>query len=103
MASKHDKTKRAYQFFLESDRANRVFTLEEVAAVSGWSLGTTRTYRTKKWHFFIQALEEGLTCPGIKNISEDAFIRIHAQRTDVGNDILRPRFTPDVDALLDKC
>jgi hypothetical protein len=103
MPSKHDKTKRAYHFFLEAEQAKRGFTLEEVAAVSGWSLGTTRTYRTKKWHFFIQELDGVFTCPGITNISEDAFIRIHAQRTDVGNDILRPRFTPEVDALIDKC
>ena len=102
MPSKNDKIVRAYEFFIEAEQNKRVFSLEEIAAASGWSVGTTRTYKTKKWHFFLIETTEGYVCEGVINISQDAFIRIHAQRTDVGGDILRPRFTLEVDALVDK-
>lgn len=102
MPSKNDKTIKAYRFFVDAEHNQRIFSLEEVASTSGWSIGTTRTYKTKKWHFFIQEVEGGFACNGISHISQDAFIRIHAQRTDLDGDILRPRFTPQVDTLIDK-
>jgi hypothetical protein len=102
MPSKNDKIIRAYRFFAEAERDKRIFTLEDVADASGWSIGTTRTYKTKKWHFFLKEVVDGYICYGIGNVSQDAFIRIHAQRTDIEGDILRPRFTPAVDALIDK-
>ena len=97
-----DKTTRAHQFFVQAEKQNRIFTLKEVADASGWSLGTTRTYRAKKWHFFLIEVDGGLVCQGVKDITEDAFIRLHAQRTEVRGDMLRPRFTPPVDNLIDK-
>jgi hypothetical protein len=102
MSLKNTKIIKAYQFFLEAERESRIFTLEDISSHSGWSIGTTRTYKTKKWHFFLKEVIDGFRCEGLSNISQDAFIRIHAQRTDVGGDILRPRFTPAVDALIDK-
>jgi len=102
MSTKNAKSVKAYEFFCEAEKNKRVFSLVEVAQASGWSIGTTRTYRTKKWHFFLQEMTGGFIVSGIKNISEDAFIRIHAQKTEVYSDILRPRFTHSVDTLIDK-
>lgn len=102
MPSNNDKAKAVYHFLTEAERQNRTFTLEEIAIVSGWSLRTVRTYRSKKWHSFFQAVDDGYKCSGIINVSEDAFLRIQGQRTDLDGDILRPRFTPTVDSLVDK-
>lgn len=52
--------------------------------------------------FFLQEVEGGFICSGINNVSLDAFIRIHAQKTEINAEILRPRFTPTVDILIDK-
>lgn len=102
MPSKTEKTRRAYAFFIEAERNNRLFTLEDVARESGWTLGTVRTYRTKNWHLFLK--EEGgkFRSIGISEISEDAFIRLQSQRASLELDSLRPRFTSNVDALIDK-
>jgi len=103
MTKKNDKIRQAYNFFCDAEQQNRIFTLDEVAAVTGWSLTTARTYRSKKWYFFIEETDDGLTCKGIHDtITEDAFIRLHSQRTSLEIDILRPRFSPEVDALIDK-
>ena len=102
MSAKHSKAIKAYEFFRQAEQNTQVFTLEEIAYASGWSLLTTRTYRTKKWHFLLQEVEGGVICSGISNISQDAFIRIHAQKTELNAEILRPRFTPIVDVLIDK-
>lgn len=51
MAKKNDKTIKAYRFFIEAEQDQQTFTLEEVAQASGWSIGTTKTYRTKNGTF----------------------------------------------------
>lgn len=102
MPSKNDKAKAVYQFFTEAEKQNRIFTLDEIATSFGWRLKTVDTYRSKKWHIFLQPVAGGYTCNGICNISEDAFLRIQGQRTHIEGDILRPRFSPNVDILLDK-
>ncbi len=47
-------------------------------------------------------MEGGYICEGVCGISEDAFVRIHAQRTSLVDDILRPRYSSNVDTLIDK-
>jgi hypothetical protein len=103
VARKNDKVKRAYQFFCDAEQHNRIFTLQDIADVAEWSLKTTQAYRSKKWYFFIEEVDDGLICKGIYNtITEDAFIRLHSQRASLEPDILRPRFSPEVDTLIDK-
>jgi hypothetical protein len=103
MSKKNDKSKRAYQFFCEAEEQNRLFTLDEVAEATGWSSKTTQAYLSKKWHLFIEKTDEGLLCKGLcDRFSEDAFIRLHAQRASLDSDIRRPRFSPEIDVLIDK-
>ncbi len=103
MTSRHDRTKRAYRFFCDAEQDKRIFTLIEVANAAGWSLKTTKAYRSKKWHSFVKPAQGGFVSSGISDLTEDAFIRIHAQRTSLDGNLLRPRFTPEVDVLIDKC
>jgi len=102
MPSRNDKTQRAYQFLVAAERDAKVFSLEELAAASGWKINTVKAYLTKKWHTLLRREADGFSCSGIGVMTEDAFVRLHAQRTDVSLDILRPRFTSAVDALIDK-
>lgn len=102
MPNRNDKILRAYQFLSQAERQQRVFLLEDLAAASGWKINTVRAYLTKKWHTLLYQEGDGFTCTGIAKMTEEAFVRLHAQRTDISLDLLKPRFTPTVDALIDK-
>ncbi|MCA9955004.1 MAG: DUF3644 domain-containing protein, partial [Anaerolineales bacterium] len=100
--SNQEKTRKIYKFFIDAEEEKRTISLEEIANESGWSASTVRTYKTKKWHFFLKSRGKGFVCEGIKKISEDAFVRLHTQRAILDGELLRPRFTPNVDSLIDK-
>ena len=102
MSGKNVRVRRAYRFFCESERKSKGFTLEDVASATGWSINTVRSYVSKKWHFIIKPSSRGYVCEGVCSISEDAFVRLHAQRVPLIDEILRPRFSPTIDALIDK-
>lgn len=102
MANKQARIRKAYKFFCDMETAHKVFTMEQVANATGWSKGTVDGYQTKKWYSFLKSMEGGYICEGVCGISEDAFVRIHAQRTSLVDDILRPRYSSNVDTLIDK-
>jgi hypothetical protein len=99
---KDKQVKRAYQFFIAAEKNQSTFTLNDVATASGWSRSTVSAYRSKKWHFFIKEAPGGLQCDGILDITEDAFIRIHAQKASIVNELFKPQYSPSIDALIDK-
>lgn len=99
---KHKKIRLAYQFFCEVEKESRVFTLNEVASYVGWNVQTVNTYRTKRWHMFLEIREKGYLCKGVTSISEEIFIRMHSQKLETYGEVLRPRFTPEIDLLIDK-
>lgn len=99
---KDKQLKRAYQFFIAAEKNQSTFTLNDVATASGWSRSTVSAYRSKKWHFFIKEAPGGLQCDGILDITEDAFIRIHAQKASIVNELFKPQYSPSIDALIDK-
>jgi hypothetical protein len=93
---------KAYKFFCEAEKSSRVFTLEEVSRATGWKLSTVKGYRSKKWHRFVKRADGGYTSQEVTSLSEDAFIRLHAQKISLGQDILRPRYGPKIDEQIDK-
>ncbi len=102
MPRKDQQIRKAYRFFCDAERRSINFTLQDVADATGWSLSTVDSYRTKKWHFMLTENEGAYTCSNVASLSEDAFVRLHAQRVPLVGDLLRPRFSPQVDALIDK-
>ena len=99
---RNTKIRKSYHFFTDAEKRNLVFTLDDVAASTEWSIKTVQAYRSKKWYFFLKEVDEGFMCDGILNLSEDAYVRIHAQRATIDDEYLRPRFSNEVDALIDK-
>ena len=98
----YSKVKKAYAFFCTVEDEKRPFTLKELTDNIGWSERTIKTYLTKKWKQFIKRQEDGYVCSGIKDLSEEIFIRIQSQKTDPFTNVLRPQFSPKVDLLIDK-
>lgn len=97
------KLHKAYEFFRDAEQSKRVFTLNDVCQATGYSPKTAKAYSTKKWHLFLKQTQGGFLCQGVLGIAEDVFARLHAQRTTPHKDLFRPRFSDEVDALLDKC
>lgn len=96
------KASKTYFFLRKAEEQNRVFSLEDLSEATGWKLITVKTFRTKKWNRFLIDVRSGLTCKGVIELSEDVFLRLHSQRTDYSKDVLRPRFSPEIDGLIDK-
>lgn len=102
MPKRDARIRKAYRFFCDAERDEKEFTLDEVAQATGWSIATVKSYRSKKWHFILRPSNDNYTCEGVCSLSEDAFVRLHAQRVPLVGDVLRPRYSPRVDALIDK-
>jgi hypothetical protein len=49
----------AYDFFAESERTQRCFTLQQLVGATGYTEGTARIYLRKKWWWFVKE-EQGL-------------------------------------------
>lgn len=92
----------AYKFFCNAEESKLQFTLEDIAAATGWKLQTVQGYRTKKWHWFLREKEGKFFVEGLTEYPKQSFIRIHAQRTDDDIRRLRPRFNEQIDNLIDK-
>ena len=45
---KEDNIKRAFDFFLEHEKSEKTFTLEEMVKATGWTVGTAKIYLGKK-------------------------------------------------------
>lgn len=102
MSPRHDKAKKAYHFLVKAEEDAQPVTLEDIALASGWSLETVKSYKAKNWHFFLKPSGDSFTCSGISQLTEDAFLRLQSQKRTPSDDVLRPRFTTEVDHLVDK-
>lgn len=87
MNSKFEKIDTAFDFFLERRQAQEAFTLDELKDATGWSLSTVRTYSTKRWHSFLQKLEENSqsfhVSPKFDSFTIDTFRQHHSQKDQV--------------------
>lgn len=99
---KHEKIRLAYRFFCQAEKESRVFTLNEISSYVGWNIQTVNTYKTKRWHMFLEVQDGGYLCKGVSSISEEIFVKMHSQKLETYDEVLRPRFTPEIDLLIDK-
>src|SRR5258705_13030708 len=94
--------KKAYAFFNKAEVEGLPFTLEDISFATGWSLKTVSSYRSKKWYWFLDEKDNRFICRGLINIHLETFMQLHAQRINLENYNLRPRFGQKVDNLIDK-
>lgn len=71
----------AYAFFQRAACTGQCFTAQDVADSTGYSLGTTKNYLTKKWWWFVQKGPEGYTVQNLGNYSLGDFQRDLRQKT----------------------
>lgn len=102
MSKAHERIEKAFEFFCSAEKSKHPFTLDEVCAFTGWKIQTVRSYRSKKWYWFLEEDQDKFYAKGICEYPKKSFVRIHAQRTDNDTRNLRPRFSKKVDDLVDK-
>lgn len=99
------KTRRfrlSYEFLVGHEQTGSTFTLDELAAATGWKMPTIRTYLKKKWCGLVHKTSSAYRVSGIGAYSADEFIRLMSQRQDVSADPRRPELAPAVEALVRK-
>lgn len=78
--SNFDKVDLAYDFLVSRERNQESFTIDELAAATGWKVQTCKTYPTKTWNKFISRDGKHYTTLGIKYISKEDFRHINTQK-----------------------
>ena len=78
--SKYNKVDLAYDFLVSREKNQESFTIEELAAATGWKVQTCKTYPTKTWNKFISRDGQQYTTLGIKYISKEDFRHINSQK-----------------------
>jgi hypothetical protein len=76
------KSRRAYDFFLQQEREESIFTLEQFCEYTKYAPSTAAEYLKKKWHWFIALEPDGYSCHGFEGTDEEAFVALHAQRVE---------------------
>ncbi|MDY4372982.1 DUF3644 domain-containing protein [Pectobacterium carotovorum] len=78
--SKFDKVDLAYNFLVLREKNQESFTIEELAAATGWKMQTCKTYPTKIWNKFISRDGKQYTSTGVKYISKEDFRHVNTQK-----------------------
>lgn len=93
---------KAYHFLIGRENAGQPFTIDELAAASGWKASSAKTVVGKKLGTFVVAAPSGLRVAGIATYTESEFVRLLSQRQEVAADPRNPRLPPELEALLRK-
>ncbi|MBX5458149.1 MAG: hypothetical protein IRZ31_14735 [Thermogemmatispora sp.] len=75
------KITRAYDFFLQAERENRVIQDSEIQAATGYTQGTAHIYIHKKWWWFLSPCPGGgYRVQGLCSCSFEEFLDLHRQK-----------------------
>lgn len=78
--SRYEKVDKAHKFLTDKENSGDSFTIGELAAGTGWSTDTCRTYLSKRWHQYIHKDKADYTPLGIIFLSLEEFRAVHSQR-----------------------
>nr|VFK53692.1 MAG: DNA adenine methylase (dam) [Candidatus Kentron sp. TC] len=100
----YERTEKSYHVFLEYERTGEPFSLKEIAEKVGWSVGTVRTYPSKKWRSFLTSLPYGkFKVHGLAgNYSLDEYVRLVSQTDRLSKDPKKPFLDIEVERLVIK-
>jgi len=96
------KIKKAYEFLVQVDLEERIFTRSELSTASGWTETTTKANLSKKLNAIVIKVDGGFRAIGVRKLTEDAFCRMCSQNSSLANDPQRPRLEPKVEGLIIK-
>jgi hypothetical protein len=73
---KLEKVRRSYAFLTGHEAAGTTFTVDDIAAATGWKASTIRTYLKKKWAQIVHKGASGLRASGVSAFSEAEYTRM---------------------------
>lgn len=77
-----EQAKKAYAFFVRKEVQGEAFTLQEVERRTGYTPGTIKGHRSKRWWWFLQRGEDGTyTVQGLRERGLFYFINTHRQKS----------------------
>lgn len=94
--------RKAYQFLVEAENNSTLFSIEDLATASGWTLGTAISTRSKKLKDLLKRENDNYKCVGISRYSEDSFCRLCSQTSTLAKDPEKPPLGPEVEGLIIK-
>ena len=100
--NKADKLRASYQFFLKMQNEKKPFTSDDIAAVTGWSNSTIRTYKTKKWSNILAPLPNKCFSADVSAYTEEAYVRMMSQNYKQSIDPFKPELSEQVEELVVK-
>lgn len=100
--NKVDKFRASYQFFLKMQNEKKTFSSDDIAAETGWSKSTVKTYRTKKWADILINQPNKQFSVDISKYSEDAYIRMMSQNYKQSIEPFKPDLPEPVEELVIK-
>lgn len=100
--NKDDKFRTSYQFFLKMQNEGKSFSSDDIAAVTGWSKATVKTYRTKKWSDILISHPNKQFTADINAYSEDAYVRMMSQNYKQSIEPFKPDLPEQVEELVVK-
>lgn len=100
--NKADKFRASYQFFLEMQKTGKTFTFEDIAAITGWSKSTVKTYRTKKWSDILISRNNKQFLADVSAYTEDAYGRMMSQNYKQSIDPFKPDLPEQIEVLVVK-
>ncbi|ENR0230490.1 DUF3644 domain-containing protein [Enterobacter roggenkampii] len=77
---KFHKVDLAFDFLVSKENSQELFTIQELAGATGWTIPTCKTYPVKKWNRYVSRDGEHYTSSGIKYLSKEDFRNIHSQK-----------------------
>lgn len=100
--NKADKFRASYQFFLKMQNEKKPFTSDDIAAATGWSNSTIRTYKTKKWSNILAPLPNKRFSADVSAYTEEAYVRMMSQNYKQSIDPFKPELSEQVEELVVK-
>lgn len=100
--NKADKFRASYQFFLKMQNEKKPFSSDDIAAVTGWSNSTIRTYKTKKWSDILAPLPNKRFSADVSAYTEEAYVRMMSQNYKQSIDPFKPELSEQVEELVVK-
>jgi len=95
--------KKAFEFFIQKEQANEVFTKDELEQQTGWKRSTIESYLTKKWNKFVFTTGEGkYRVKGMQGLSIAEFAKLHSQKAQILLRPSEPEFSQKVENLIIK-
>ncbi len=85
------QAERAYAFFLEAEHHQRRFTSEELAEETGYTVGTTKNYLTKKWWWFVKKEHGTYRVEGFHDYPLQEFLVSLQQKTSGPGSVSAPK------------